>query len=87
MPDDATNLTLVAKAITPETLTGQVSQNLVLKKDLSAAIHLPPAFTDGDEVELPVVVQNQVLEQGTLEVTLERERRRRRSGTRRRSSK
>ena len=51
-------MTLVAKAITPETLAGQVSQNLVLKKDLSATIHLPPAFTDGDEVELPVIVQN-----------------------------
>ncbi len=65
-----TNLTLVAKAITPETLAGQVSQNLVLKKDLSAVIHLPPAFTDGDEVELPVVVQNQLLDKGTLEVAL-----------------
>ena len=64
------SLTLVAKAITPETLAGQVSQDLALKKDLSAAIHLPPAFTDGDEVELPVVVQNQVLDKGTLEVTL-----------------
>ena len=60
----------MAKAITPETLAGQASQNLALKKDLSAAIHLPPAFTDGDEVELPVVVQNQVLDQGTLEVAL-----------------
>ena len=70
LPDDATNLTLVAKAITPDTRAGQVSQNLVLKKDLSAVIHLPPAFTDGDEVELPVVVQNQVLDRGTLEVAL-----------------
>ena len=70
LPDDAAELTLVAKAITPETLAGQVSQNLALKKELSAAIHLPPAFTDGDEVELPVVVQNQVLDQGTLEVAL-----------------
>ena len=70
LPDDAADLTLVAKAITPDTLTGQLSQNLVLKKDLSAVIHLPSAFTDGDEVELPVVVENQVLDQGTLEVTL-----------------
>ncbi|MGA2253929.1 MAG: tetratricopeptide repeat protein, partial [Thermoguttaceae bacterium] len=70
LPDDAENLTLAAQAITPQTLAGQVSQNLVLKKELSAVIHLPPAFTDGDEVELPVVVQNQVLDQGRLEVTL-----------------
>ncbi len=70
LPDDATNLTLAAQAITPDTRAGQVSQNLVLKKDLSAVIHLPPAFTDGDEVELPVVVQNQVLDRGTLEVAL-----------------
>ena len=70
LPEDALNLTLVAKAITPETLAGQASQTLDLKKDLWAAIHLPPAFTDGDEVELPVVVQNQVLDRGTLEVAI-----------------
>ncbi len=44
---------------------------IVLKKDLSAVIHLPSALTDGDEVELPVVVENQVIESGKLEVTLE----------------
>ena len=70
LPDDAEDLTLVAKAITPDTLTGQATRSLVLTKDLSATIHLPPAFTDGDEVELPVVVQNQVLDRGTLEVAL-----------------
>ena len=57
LPDDAANLTLVAKAITRETLHRPGTQHLVLKKDLSAVIHLPPAFTDGDEVELPVVVR------------------------------
>ncbi|MGO9111411.1 MAG: MG2 domain-containing protein [Thermoguttaceae bacterium] len=70
LPDDAKSLTVVAKAITSDKLSGQASQTLVLKKDLSATIHLPPAFTDGDEAELPVVVQNQVLDQGTLEVAL-----------------
>ena len=69
-PDDAANLTLAARAIAADNLTGQVAQEVVLKKDLAAEIQLPPAFTDGDEIEIPVVVQNNVLGQGTIEVEL-----------------
>jgi hypothetical protein len=70
MPEDLVELTLVAKALTPGTLTGELTKRVKLKKELSATIHLPPSFTDGDEVELPVVVENRVLDQGVLEVAL-----------------
>ena len=70
LPEDAAKLTLVAKAITPDTVVGQAVGQVVLTKELSAAIHLPPAFTDGDEMELPVVVENRAVDHGTLEVAL-----------------
>ena len=70
MPDDTANVSIVAKAITADTLAGQAVKKLALNKNLRATIQLPAAFTDGDEVELPVIVDNQVLDRGSLEVAL-----------------
>ncbi len=69
-PDDGGELDLAARAVAADNLTGEALQKLSLKKDLTAKIHLPPSFTDGDEVEIPVVVHNDVLDKGTINVEL-----------------
>ena len=69
-PNDAAELTLAARAIAAGNLAGETAQKLALTKNLAAEIHLPPAFTDGDEVEIPVVIQNNAIDQGAVEVDL-----------------
>ena len=68
--DGTTELTIAAQAIAAGNLAGQTSEKLTLKKDLSAELHLPPAFTDGNEVEIPVVLHNEAIDHGKVEVEL-----------------
>ena len=51
MPERSTAWKLLAKGITTETLAGEATDDLAVKKDLFGELKLPLAFTDGDEAE------------------------------------
>lgn len=70
MPGQSTAWTLAAKGITPETLSGETSESLVVKKDLFGQLRLPTSFTDGDQAEIGVTVHNDLVDRGPIEVTL-----------------
>jgi len=70
MPERSTAWTLVAKGITTDTLAGETSDELVVKKDLFGQLKLPSAFTDGDVAEVTASVHNDVMEKGRIEVAL-----------------
>ena len=70
VPDRTTSWTLLGKGITTDTLAGEGTADLVVKKDLFGELKLPLAFTDGDRAEVLASVHNDAVEQGTLEVTL-----------------
>jgi len=70
VPDRSTGWTLMAKGITTETLAGEGTEDLVVKKDLFGELKLPLAFTDGDEAEVPISVHNDAVEKGQIDVTL-----------------
>jgi alpha-2-macroglobulin len=69
-PDDVSTLDLVAKAITADTRAGRVQQSLSLENPLAVRIDAPAALTDGDEIVLPVVVENNVVDSGLIDVDL-----------------
>jgi uncharacterized protein YfaS (alpha-2-macroglobulin family)/tetratricopeptide (TPR) repeat protein len=69
-PLEASELTLAARAIAAGNLAGQCAEKLSLTKAITAEIHLPPAFTDGDEIEVPVVIHNNAVDNGPIEVEL-----------------
>ena len=68
MPERSTAWKLLAKGITAETLAGEATDDLAVKKDLFGELKLPLAFTDGDEAEIPVTVHNDAVEKGPIEV-------------------
>ena len=70
LPEQSTAWSLIAKGITKETLAGEASDELVVKKDLFGQLKLPQAFTDGDEAEILASIHNSVLENGQIDVTL-----------------
>ncbi|MDX1962876.1 MAG: MG2 domain-containing protein [Pirellulales bacterium] len=70
MPDQATAWSLTARGVTLETLAGEATAELTVKKDLFGELKLPAAFTDGDEVDVLAVVHNDAVEKGDLTVTL-----------------
>jgi len=70
VPERSTAWTLLAKGITAETLAGEATDELVVKKDLFGELKLPLAFTDGDEADVLVSVHNDAVEAGQIEVTL-----------------
>ena len=70
VPERSTAWKLLAQGLTAETLAGEASDDLVVKKDLFGEIKLPLAFTDGDTAEIPVTVHNDAIEKGTIEVIL-----------------
>ncbi len=70
VPERSTAWRFVAKGITAETLAGEATTDLVVKKDLFGDLKLPMAFTDGDEAEVLATVHNDAIEKGTIEVTL-----------------
>ncbi|HZZ71655.1 MAG TPA: tetratricopeptide repeat protein [Pirellulales bacterium] len=70
VPEDSTAWRFLAKGVTAETLVGEASSELKVKKELFGEMRLPAAFTDGDEAEITVAVHNQLLDHGTIAVTL-----------------
>lgn len=70
MPDRTTGWKFVAKGITQDTLAGETTGDVVVKKDLFGQIKLPMAFTDRDEAEVLVSVHNDAIDKGPIEVTL-----------------
>ncbi len=70
VPERSTSWNLVAKGITQETLAGESTGELVVKKDLFGELKLPMAFTDGDEAEVTVSVHNDAIDKGQIEVVL-----------------
>ncbi len=70
VPERSTAWKFLAKGLTAETLAGEATDDLLVKKDLFGEIKLPLAFTDGDTAEIPVTVHNDAIEKGTIEVVL-----------------
>jgi alpha-2-macroglobulin len=69
-PDEVSKLDLVAKAITADTRAGRVQQSLSLENPLAVRIDAPAALTDGDEIVLPVVVENRAVDSGFIDIDL-----------------
>ena len=70
VPERSTAWKFLAKGLSAETLAGEASDDLTVKKDLFGEIKLPLAFTDGDTAEIPVTVHNDAVEKGRIEVVL-----------------
>jgi alpha-2-macroglobulin len=70
VPERSTAWTLAAKGITTETLAGEATSDLTVKKDLFGELKLPLAFTDGDKAEVLATVHNDAIETGKISVTL-----------------
>jgi len=70
VPERSTAWQLVAKGITTETLAGEATDELTVKKDLFGQLKLPLAFTDGDRAEIVASIHNDAVEKGPIEVTL-----------------
>ncbi|MCO6453957.1 MAG: tetratricopeptide repeat protein [Pirellulaceae bacterium] len=70
LPERSTAWTLLGKGITAETLAGEQSEELVVRKDLFGELKLPSALTDGDRAEIGISVHNDALAEGTIDVTL-----------------
>ena len=70
VPERSTAWKFLAQGLTTETLAGEASDDLVVKKDLFGEIKLPLAFTDGDTADIPVTVHNDAIDKGTIEVLL-----------------
>src|SRR5208337_911947 len=70
VPERSTAWKFLAKGLSAETLAGEATDDLTVKKDLFGEIKLPLAFTDGDTAEIPVTVHNDAVEKGKMEVIL-----------------
>jgi len=70
MPPRSTAWTLVAKAITTETLAGETTEDMVARKDFFGQLKLPLAFTAGDRAEVIASVHNDRIAKGSIDVTL-----------------
>ena len=70
VPERSTAWKFLAKGLSAETLAGEATDDLTVKKDLFGEIKLPLAFTDGDTAEIPVTVHNDAVEKGPIEVVL-----------------
>ena len=60
VPDRSTAWKFSAKGITTETLAGETTSDLTVKKDLFGELKLPLAFTDGDEARVLASIHNDV---------------------------
>jgi tetratricopeptide (TPR) repeat protein len=70
LPQRSTGWKLHAKGITVDTLAGESTTDVTAKKDLFGELKLPLAFTDGDEAQIPVVVHNDAIDKGLIDVVL-----------------
>jgi len=70
VPERSTAWTLMAKGITTETLAGEATDEVIVKKELFGQMKLPLAFTDGDEAEVVASIHNDAIDQGQIQVVL-----------------
>ena len=70
LPERSTAWKLLTKGITAETLAGEATEALTVKKELFGQLKAPLSFTDGDAAEILASVHNDVLDKGAIEVTL-----------------
>ncbi len=70
VPERSTAWTIAAKGISVETLAGETTSELTVKKDLFGELKLPAAFTDGDNAEVLATIHNGQMEKGRIRVTL-----------------
>ncbi len=70
VPERSTAWKFMAKGITTETLAGEATDELTVKKELFGQLKLPMSFTDGDRAEILASVHNDAVEKGQIEVTL-----------------
>ncbi|MGY8770169.1 MAG: MG2 domain-containing protein [Pirellulales bacterium] len=70
LPDRSTAWKFIAKGITVDTTAGSTTEELIVSKELFGEIKLASAFVDGDRIQIPVTVHNQLVEKGEIEVTL-----------------
>ncbi len=70
VPEQSTAWKIITRGITADTLAGETSNELVVKRDLFGELKLPMAFVDGDEVEITALVHNSAIEKGKIEVVL-----------------
>ncbi|QEG41940.1 tetratricopeptide repeat protein [Roseimaritima ulvae] len=70
LPTRSTAWRLQAKGINAQTLAGQASTELITKKDLFGELKLPLAFTEGDQVEVPVEIHNALEGPHTIKVVM-----------------
>ena len=70
LPETSTAWQLLAKGISLETLAGETTGELTVKKDLFGEMKLPLAFTDGDDAIVPVSIHNTGIKKGKIDVTL-----------------
>jgi len=70
LPEESTAWTLRARGITADTLAGEASHELVVRKELFGQLKLPAAFTEGDQAEVIATVHNDLVAEGPIEVVL-----------------
>jgi len=70
VPERSTAWTIAAKGISVETLAGETTSELTVKKDLFGELKLPAAFTDGDTAEVLATIHNGRMEKGRIHATL-----------------
>jgi uncharacterized protein YfaS (alpha-2-macroglobulin family)/TolA-binding protein len=70
LPDRSTAWQLLATGATVETLTGEATDELAVRKDLFGQLKTPTSLTDGDRATIIASVHNDRLDEGAIEVTL-----------------
>jgi len=70
MPEESTAWKLLAKGITAETLVGEAAEPLTVRKALFGELKIPAALTHGDQAEVGVVLHNDAIDKGPIDVTL-----------------
>lgn len=69
LPDNLTTWSLAAKAITPDTLVGEATHDVIATKELQIRSLVPRFFTAGDRASISAVIRNtseQDIDEGTL---------------------
>ena len=70
LPDQSTGWSLLAKGVTKDTLAGEASHDLTVRKDLFGQLKTASAYTDGDKAQIVASVHNNAVDEGNIEVTL-----------------
>ncbi len=70
VPQRSTAWQLMAKGMTTDTLAGEATGTLVVKKALFGQLKLPLSFTDGDKARVEASIHNGVLTEGRIDVVL-----------------